>query len=260
VTFRHPPRAGLLVDLRTGRVLWQRQPLARLPIASLTKMMTALVAVKAAPPDARVLVHRDDVDAPGSKIGELTVGRRVLFETLLYGLLLPSGNDAADAIAERVSGTIHRFVERMNREAARLGLACSRFASPSGFVDAGNYSCAADLAVLARLVLAQPRLRRIVATHYAVLPFPIKGGKLYLRNINPLFASRYPGLTGIKTGETNASGRCFVATAKRHGVSLAAIVLRSPAPANQARKLLDAGFAQVYHQPRVTEERLPPLA
>ena len=261
VNFRHPPRAGLLVDLRTGRVLWQLHPLARLAIASLTKMMTALIAVRAAPPDAEVLVHRDDVDAPGSKIGELTTGRHVLFETMLYGLLLPSGNDAADAIAEHVSRTIPRFVQRMNEEAARLGLACTRFASPSGFVDARNFSCPADLAVLAHLLLAQPRLARVVATHYAVLPFPIKGGKLYLRNINPLFyPSQYPGLTGIKTGETNAAGRCFVATAERHGVSLAAIVLASPAPASQARKLLDSAFAHVYHQKPPREEPLPPGA
>jgi serine-type D-Ala-D-Ala carboxypeptidase (penicillin-binding protein 5/6) len=260
VTFAHPPRAGLLVDLHSGRVLWQLEPLKRVRIASLTKMMTALVAVKAEAPGATVLVHRDDVEVAGSKVGVLPVGRRVPFESMLYGLLLPSGNDAAEAIAERVSGTVARFVLRMNEEAARLGLGCSRFASPSGYVDAGNFSCAADLAVLAHLVLEQPRLSRIVATHYAVLPFPIKGGKLYLRNINPLFASHYPGLTGIKTGETNASGRCFVATARRQGVSLAAIVLASPAPANQARKLLDSAFANVYHQPPVAEETLPPRA
>jgi serine-type D-Ala-D-Ala carboxypeptidase (penicillin-binding protein 5/6) len=248
------------VDLRSGRVLWQLHPLRRLAVASLTKMMTALVAVKAAAPDTQVLVHRDDVDAPGSKIGELTTGRKVRFETMLSGLLLPSGNDAADAIAEHISGTIASFVVRMNEEAARDGLACTRFASPSGFVDAGNFSCAADLGVLAHLVLAQPRLARVVGTQYAVLPFPIKGGKLYLRNINPLFAYRYPGLTGIKTGETNASGRCFVATAERDGVSLAAIVLASPAPANQARELLDSAFEHVYGQPPVREQRLPPDA
>ena len=88
----------------------------------------------------------------------------------------------------------------------------------------------------------------LFAAQYAVLRFPIKGGKLYLRNINPLFPYHYPGLTGLKTGETDAAGRCYIATAKRHGVSLAAIVLHSPAPANQARKLLDAAFAHVYHQ------------
>jgi D-alanyl-D-alanine carboxypeptidase len=207
-----------------------------------------------------VLVHRDDVDAPGSKIGELKAGRHVSFESLLYGLMLPSGNDAADAIAEQVSGTIKRFVVRMNEEAARRGLSCTRFASPSGFVDAGNFSCAADLAVLAHLDLANPRIAHVTRTHYAVIRFPIKGGKLYLTNNNPLFRYGYPGLTGLKTGYTEASGRCLVATAERHGVRLAAIVLGSPGPASQARKLLDNAFAHVYHLPRVHEEPIPPLA
>jgi D-alanyl-D-alanine carboxypeptidase len=260
VSLRSPPRAGLLVDLRSGRVLWQLNPFVRLRIASLTKMMTALVAVHSAPPDAQVLVHKDDVQAPGSKVGVLPVGRHVPFESMLYGLLLPSGNDAAAALAERISDTVPRFVRRMNEDAARLGLGCSRFASPSGFVDAANFSCAADLAVLAHLVLAQPRLARIVGTYYAVMPFPIKGGKLYLRNINPLFGSHYPGLTGVKTGETAKSGRCFVATAQRHGVSLGVVLLASPAPANQARELLDSAFTHVYRQRLPPEQPLPPRA
>ncbi len=258
--FRHPPKAALLVDLHSGRVLWQLHPLARRPIASLTKMMTALIAAREVEPDASVLVHRDDVEAAGSKIGELTPGRHVSFESMLYGLMLPSGNDAADAIAEHVAGTIGHFVVRMNEEAARLGLGCTRFASPSGFIDANNFSCAADLAVLAHLDLANHRIARVARTHYAVVPFPIKGGKLYLTNNNPLFRYAYPGLTGLKTGYTEASGRCLVATAERGGVSLAAIVLGSPGPASQARKLLDSAFQDVYHLPRVREETIPPLA
>ena len=114
--------------------------------------------------------------------------------------------------------------------------------------------------MLAHVLLAQPRLARIVHTYYAALPFPIKGGKLYLRNINPLLRYHYPGLTGIKTGETNAAGKCFVASAERHGVRLAAVLLASPAPANQARTLLDSAFENVYHQARVTAEPLPPDA
>jgi D-alanyl-D-alanine carboxypeptidase len=216
--------------------------------------------VSAAPPDARVLVRKDDVEVAGSKVGVLPVGRRVPFESMLYGLLLPSGNDAAEAIAEHVSGTVPRFVRRMNERAAALGLGCTRFSSPSGYVDLRNFSCAADLAVLAHVLLAEPRLAHIVRSYYAVMPFPIKGGRLYLRNINPLFTYHYPGLTGIKTGETNASGKCFVATAERHGVKLAAILLASPAPANQARELLDTAFESVYHQPRVAEEKMPPTA
>jgi serine-type D-Ala-D-Ala carboxypeptidase (penicillin-binding protein 5/6) len=258
--FRKPPRAGLLFNLDTGRVLWQRNPLERARIASLNKMMTALIAVRSAPPNARVLVTKEAIEAPGSKVGILPRGRHVQFETMLYGLLLPSGNDAAVALAQHVAGSVSAFVKRMNREAARMGLACTRFSSPSGFLDEGNFSCAADLAVLAHVDLAQPRVAKIVRTLSAILPFPIKGGKLYLYNHNPLLVNRYPGLTGLKTGFTDASGKCIVATARRHGVRLGVVLLHSPAPANQARQLLDSGFERVYRQPPVPEQPLPPGA
>jgi D-alanyl-D-alanine carboxypeptidase len=260
IRFRHPPRAGLLFDLRSGRVLWQRNPLLRLRVASLDKMMTALLVVRAAPPRAHVLVTKEAVEAGGSKVGVLPRGRYVPLESMLYGLLLPSGNDAAVALAQRVAGSVGAFVSRMNSEAARLGLGCTRYSSPSGYLDEDNFSCPADLAELARVDLAQPRLARIVRAPSAVLPFPIKGGKLYLYNNNPLLIYRYPGLTGLKTGYTNASGRCLVATAERHGVRLGVVLLHSPAPASQARQLLDLGFARVHHQPPVPEPPIPPEA
>jgi D-alanyl-D-alanine carboxypeptidase (penicillin-binding protein 5/6) len=260
VSFRDPPRAGLLFNLTTGQVLWQHHAYERVPIASLTKMMTALLTVRAAPPDAPVLVTREAVDADGSKVGVLPLGRHVRLESMLYGLLLPSGNDAAVALAQHVAHSVNRFVVRMNEEAARLGLGCTRYSSPSGYYDAGNYSCAADLAVLAHIDMEQPRIARIVHTYSAVLPFPIKGGKLYLYNNNPLLIYKYPGVTGMKTGQTEAAGRCLVATAERHGVRLGAIVLNSDAPGTQARELLDLGFEDVYHQPVVPEEPFPPGA
>jgi D-alanyl-D-alanine carboxypeptidase (penicillin-binding protein 5/6) len=257
VGFRAPPRAGLLFDVRSGRVLWARDPHRRLPIASLTKMMTALVAVRATPPDAPVLITRQAVAEGGSKVGLLPLGRHVRFESLLYGLLLPSGNDAAVAIAQHVAGTIPAFVAKMNAQAAALGMACSRFSSPSGFYDAGNFSCAADLALLAHFDLAQPRVARVVRTFSAVIPFPIKGGKLYLYNNNPLLVYGYPGASGIKTGYTEASGRCLVATAERDGVSVGVVLLDSKSPGTQARRLLDAAFDDVYHLPRVHEPPMP---
>jgi serine-type D-Ala-D-Ala carboxypeptidase (penicillin-binding protein 5/6) len=158
--FPEPPRAGLLIDLNTGRVLWQLHPLAHLRIASLTKMMTALLTVKSSPPDARVLITKQAEETSGSKVGVLPLGHRVPLEALLYGLLLPSGNDAAVALAQHVAGTVHRFVGEMNAEAARLGLGCSRYSSPSGYYNSGNYSCAADLAELAHIDLQQPASHR----------------------------------------------------------------------------------------------------
>jgi D-alanyl-D-alanine carboxypeptidase len=260
ISFRDPPREGLLFNLSTGQVLWQHNPTERVPIASLTKMMTALLTVQSSPPDAPVLVTREAVDADGSKVGVLPLGRHVQLESMLYGLLLPSGNDAAIALAQHVAGSVNRFVVRMNQEAANLGLGCTRYSSPSGYYDAGNYSCAADLAVLAHMDMAQPRIAHIVHTYSAVLPFPIKGGKLYLYNNNPLLIYKYPGVTGMKTGQTEAAGRCLVATAERHGVRLGAIILNSDAPGTQARELLDLGFEHVYHQPIVPEEPFPPGA
>ena len=260
IGFHSPPRAGLLFDLDDGRVLWQRNPLARLPIASLTKMMTALLAVQSGRPDAGVLVTREAIATDGSKVGVLPLGRHVRFETMLYGLLLPSGNDAAVALAQNLAGSVGRFVRRMNSAAARLGLGCSRFASPSGYIDHGNFSCAADLAELAHLDLAQPRIARITRTASAVLPFPIKGGKLYLYNNNPMLRYGYPGTTGLKTGYTVASGRCLVATAERGGVRLGVVLLDSRDPATQARKLLDRAFERVYHQRLGAEPPMPASA
>ncbi len=258
--FAHPPRAGVLFNLQTGQVLWQRNPYERVRIASLTKMMTALLTVKSAPPSAPVLVTKAAVDSSGSKVGVLPLHKHVRLESMLYGLLLPSGNDAAVALAQHVAGSIKDFVERMNSEAASLGMGCTRYSSPSGYFDQGNFSCAADLAMLAHVDMEQPRIARIVHTYTAVLPFPIKGGKLYLYNNNPLLIYHYPGTTGLKTGFTDAAGRCLVATAERRGVKLGVVLLNSDAPGTQAKQLLDRGFQDVYHLPPVAEPPLPPGA
>jgi D-alanyl-D-alanine carboxypeptidase (penicillin-binding protein 5/6) len=257
IAFHSPPRAGVLFNLSTGQVLWQRNAFTRLRVASLTKMMTALLTVESAPPNARVLITKQAVNSAGSKVGVLPLGRHVRLETMLYGLLLPSGNDAAVALAQHVAGSVSRFVRRMNSEAAKLGMSCTRYSSPSGYVNAGNFSCAADLAILAHADLQQPRLASIVRTYSAALPFPTKGGKLYLYNNNPLLIYHYPGLTGLKTGFTDAAGRCLVATAERHGVRLGVVVLHSRNPGTQARQLLDRGFEGVYHQAPVRERPIP---
>ena len=243
VAFKRPPRSGLLFDLDTGEVLWRRQPDRVLPIASLTKMMTALLVVERAPPDAKVRVTKEALAYKGSAVGVLPKGKRIKLETMLNGLLLPSGNDAAIALAQRMSGTVAAFVVHMNERAGDLGLTCTRFSSPDGFEDAGNHSCAIDLAEMARAVLDRPRLARIVARRRAVLPFPIKGGRIYLFNNNPLLRTGYPGTIGIKTGYTDAAGRCLVAAARRNGRRLGVVLLHSPDPGKQATQLLNRGFA-----------------
>ncbi len=237
-----PVGSAMLFDVQSGRVLWARDAGARLPIASLTKMMTALVVVAHEPPQAPVMITRTALTYSGSGVGLLPLGKRVPVETLLYGLMLPSGNDAAIALAEKVAGSQTGFVAMMNQRAASLGLRCTHYTSVSGILDRGNYSCAADLAVVADAVLEQPRLARIVASSSAVLSLPIKGGKLFLYNNNPLLRLGYPGTDGVKTGYTVAAGPCLVATARRGRRWLGVILLHSADAPDQARQLLDLGF------------------
>ena len=238
-------KSGLLFDVRTGEVLWAREPSRIAPIASLTKMMTALVVVSRAVPNASVPITPAAVHFTGSGVGLLPVGKRVPLDALLYGLLLPSGNDAAIALADYVGGSQRGFIGLMNDRARQLGLRCTHFATVSGIVDLGNYSCASDLAVIAHAVLEQPLLARIVGSRSAILPFPIKGGKLYLYNNNPLLLLRYPGADGVKTGFTDAAGPCLVAAARRGHAWLAVVLLHSADPSDQAQQLLNAGFARL---------------
>jgi D-alanyl-D-alanine carboxypeptidase (penicillin-binding protein 5/6) len=242
IHFKHPPRSGLLFDLDTGRVLWRRDPTRVLPIASLTKMMTALVVTDHVAPGSRVLITKQALAYTGSGVGVLPRGRWIPLKTMLYGLLLPSGNDAAIALAQRAAGTVRRFVGLMNKRARAMGLECTRFTTPSGILDRGNHSCAGDLAALARAVLREPRLAAIVRTRSAVFRFPIKGHRLYLYNNNPLLVEGYRGTTGVKTGYTDAAGRCLVATARRGALNLGVVLLHSPDPGGQAQRLLDKGF------------------
>lgn len=236
-------RSGLLFDVHSGRVLWERIPERKVPIASLTKMMTALVVVDHAAPGARVKITRDALHYSGSGVGLLPLGKRVSLRTLLYGLLLPSGNDAAIALSEYVARTQARFIAMMNDRAHRMGLKCTHFSTVSGIVDVGNYSCASDLAVIAHGVLRQPMLRRIVASRSAVLPLPVKGGKVWLYNNNALLRLDYPGADGIKTGFTTLAGQCLVASARRGRRWLGVVLLNSADPPDQAMALLNAGFA-----------------
>jgi serine-type D-Ala-D-Ala carboxypeptidase (penicillin-binding protein 5/6) len=242
--FRRPPRSGLLFDVDTGRVLWRHRPERVLPIASLTKMMTALVVVDRVPEGVRVPVTREALAYTGSGVGLLPRGKRIGVSAMLHGLLLPSGNDAAIALAQRAAGTVPRFIELMNARARAMGLACTRFSTVSGIRDRGNHSCAPDLAALTRAVLREPRLARIVRRRSAALPFPVKGGRIYLYNNNPLLRLGYRGTTGVKTGYTEAAGRCIVASARRGSRRLGVVLLDSPEPGRQAERLLDRGFSR----------------
>src|SRR3954447_26405371 len=235
------PRAGILFDVHTGRVLWEHDPGRRLPIASLTKMMTALIIARRHEPGEPVLITRQALAYQGSGVGVLPRGKKVPLKDLFYGLLLVSGNDAAIALAQHDAGAVGAFVRRMNAWRQRLGLHCSRFSTPSGILDQGNYSCAMDLAMLARADLADPWIRRVVATREARFPFPIKGNFLDLYNNNPFIIEGMEGITGLKTGYTDAAGRCYVITQRVAGHELGVVLLNTPNPLDQVPALLHAG-------------------
>jgi serine-type D-Ala-D-Ala carboxypeptidase (penicillin-binding protein 5/6) len=247
--FVRKPEAGLMFDVKRGRVLWRLNPTRRLPIASLTKMMTALLVVEREDPHDRVRISKRAVTTAGSGTGVLPRGKKVQLEALLNGLLLVSGNDAAVALSEHTAGGVGDFVSLMNRRAAELGLFCTRFSSPHGLKNRGNRSCPVDLGVLARAALAERRIRRIARRDRAVLKFPIKGGRLFLYNNNPLIRSGYRGTTGLKTGYTEKAGRSMVATVKRGRTELCVILLDSYNPAEQAKKLFRRGFRALRRSP-----------
>ena len=241
IHFKRPPRAGLLFDVASGQVLWARRPLRTLPIASTTKIMTALLVTERTRPSDRTRVSREALRYSGSGVGVLPRKKRVPVEGLLAGMLLPSGNDAALALAGHIAGSDRRFVRLMNRRAREMGLGCTHYASSDGLSDR-NRSCAADLAALARVAIGKPRIARLARRRQAEIPFPVKSGKLWLNNTNPLLRSGYRGTIGLKTGYTQKAGRCIVAIAERGGRTYGVVLLDSPNTARQARRLLDAAF------------------
>jgi D-alanyl-D-alanine carboxypeptidase len=244
VRFRRPPRAGVVFDVDTGRVLWQRHAHAHLPMASLTKIMTALLVVDRTSSRERAKVTRAALNYTGRGVG-LPKGRRAPVEGLLHGMLLVSGNDAAKVLAIHVGGTERRFVRMMNNRARTLGLRCTHFTSPHG-LENGNRSCAADLAVMARLAMAERRIARIVRKPDAAVRFPTKGGRLFVYSTNPLLRPRrWPGTIGLKTGFTDDAGRCYVGIVRRHGHRLGVVLLHSPDPGRQAKKLLGTALRRV---------------
>jgi D-alanyl-D-alanine carboxypeptidase (penicillin-binding protein 5/6) len=236
-----PPRAGIVFDLGTGDVLWRRRPLEPLPIASLTKLMTALVVVTNAQPQERVRIHADALRYTGRSVGVLKRGKRVPVEALLGAALITSANDAATALAHHVGGSVRGFVHLMNERARLLGLPCTHFVSAHG-AEPANRSCAADLAAMTRLAMAERRIARVARISYTQIDAPVKGKRLYLPTTNPLLAAGYPGTIGLKTGYTTEAGRCLIAVVRHGHRTLAAVLLHSPNPGEQAKRLLEKAF------------------
>ena len=224
--------AAVLMDADSGRLLYEKNGEKRMLIASTTKLMTALVALEQGGLQQEITVTGGHM-AEGSSM-YLRPGEKLTLETLLYGLLLSSGNDAALAVTECMGGAVP-FVARMNEKAAELGMENTHFANPNGLDDEEHYSTAEDMARLAAAAMDDPVLRRVASTRTARI-----GGRT-LTNHNKLL-SRVEGCVGLKTGYTRAAGRTLVSCAERDGVRLVAVTLQDGDDWNDHASLYEQGF------------------
>jgi D-alanyl-D-alanine carboxypeptidase (penicillin-binding protein 5/6) len=245
-------QAAFVYDAGSGFVFYAKNADAELPMASTTKVMTMLLAVERGSlnqvitvgPDAAALVR------PDSSYMGLSAGEKLSLEELLYGLVLPSGNDAAVAIADAIGGSEGGFVDMMNKRAQELGLTHTHFVTPHGLDEPGHYTTARDLAILSGVAMKNPTLVKITSVlHYSIPTTPLH--KAYeLQTGNDLLAgarSPYPGAIGVKPGFTGAAGYCMAFAAIRHGHLIVGTVLNEPSwqvRITDMRALLDWGFSQ----------------
>lgn len=234
---RNPPqitaKAGLIYEVDAGRVVFSENESAALPPASLTKLMTALLVLESGDLTAKVTVEESDL-LNGATMG-LRAGEVLSVEELLFGLLIPSGNDAALALARQVGGDVESFVVKMNERAREMGLSQTRFANPHGFHADEHLSSAIDLLNITRKLLAYPKFREIVR----ISSVEIAGHPL--RNTNRLLET-FPGADGIKTGTTPEAGQCLIASITRNARQLLLIILGS------RNRYADAHALYAYHE------------
>lgn len=242
-----PPRvtaaAAVLIDMTTGRILYERNAHEERHPASTTKIMTAILALEMGNLGDEVRISTDAAYTPGSTM-YLKPGDRYPLAELLEGLLLVSGNDAAAAIAEHIGGTVEGFAAMMTARARTLGLDHSRFRNPHGLTEPGHYSSAHDLAMMARHALTLPRFAELVCRGNAEACGTSASGETIAQ---PLFTTNrllfsYQWADGVKTGTTSAAGHCLVASATRLGQRLIAVVLDSLDRYGDTVRLLDYGF------------------
>lgn len=234
-------QAAALIDVASGRIIYSHKGDEELRIASLTKIMTAIVAIEHGKLTELVTVSRNAFGKEGSSI-YLKLGEQMTLENLLYGLMLRSGNDAATAIAEHVGGSEEGFVHLMNMKAEELGLEHSHFANPHGLDAEGHYSSANDLAKLTAYAMHNPVFKEIVKTPVKRAPNPNDSWDYKWDNKNKMLRF-YDGADGVKTGYTKKAFRCLVSSATRDGQQLVAVTLNDGDDWNDHGKMLDYGFA-----------------
>lgn len=234
---------AILINGDTGSVIYEQNACEKLPMASTTKIMTALLLCENADLEKEITVTDEMVRVEGSSMG-LLPGDRVTFHDLLYGMLLASGNDAANTTAISIGGSVDGFVKMMNQKASQLGLKDTSFQTPSGLDGDNHYTTARDLAILARYAMQNESFYKAASSQSAVLYYGNPPYRRSLTNHNKLLQS-FNGAVGVKTGFTKKSGRCLVSAAKRDGKYVIAVTLRDPNDWADHACLLEYGLNQL---------------
>jgi D-alanyl-D-alanine carboxypeptidase (penicillin-binding protein 5/6) len=228
-------------EVSSGRLLLAKDGDKRLPMASTTKVVTAITVIENCDIKQTIAVSPKAVGVEGSSI-YLQPGERLTVEDLLYGLMLQSGNDAAEALAYHVSGSIPAFAALMNATAEGLGCTDSHFVNPHGLHDDKHYTTASDLARIAAYAMRNEDFHRIVGTKTHKTPWEGRSYGRVLTNKNKIL-SMYEGGNGVKTGFTKKAGRCLVASARRRGMEVVCVVLSCGDMWNEVMTLMDRAFA-----------------
>lgn len=234
---------GFIYDVTTDQVIFDKNSKEKKPIASLTKLMTAALVLEVKKPSDSVVISEKAADVGENAMG-VTTGEKYTVEDLLYGLVLNSGNDAAMALAESVSGNTDTFVKEMNRKAKIMGLTQSSFVNPSGLEEDNgmmDYSSARDLVAITKYVLSYPVFADVAKTAEYHIPYTSLHKEIYLENQTNLVTT-YPGVKGVKTGYTPSAGLCLVTYAENGGHKLIGVVLNSQSRRDDMRELLDYSF------------------
>ena len=234
-------RSAVLIEASSGEVIWAKNPDTRMPMASTTKIMTALVALELGDITKKVKISPLAVGVEGSSI-YLSENEVLTLEELLYAMMLESANDAAAAIAIEIGGSIEGFAELMNKKAQSMGLCNTHFENPHGLDGETHYTTARELALIAREALSNETFRKIVSAHKKVIPLGNGEGARVLVNHNKML-DRYEGATGVKTGFTKKSGRCLVSSAERDGLTFIAVTLNAPDDWNDHENMLNLAFS-----------------
>ena len=251
-------KAAAIINGDTGEVIYAQNADERLPMASTTKIMTALLLCEHGELEKEITVTADMLKVEGSSMG-LLAGDRVTFHDLLYGMMLASGNDAANVTAIALGGTVEKFTEMMNGKAAELGLQNTHFVTPSGLDADGHYTTARELALLSCYALKNKDFAEAAASKTATLNYGNPPYKRTLKNHNKMLKI-YDGTVGVKTGFTKKSGRCLVSAAKRDGKLAVAVTLNDPDDWNDHAALLDYGLdsiKQTEFSPKTASYLLP---